>query len=203
VPYRAIAGQCETAGRSPRSEAWRTIPKHRTDEERRGRPATYRNIPGTPARNTRHIIRSSSTDRSICGRRIPPGKRRVATMHRKHSRSPWSPGGAARRDHLQAAAETAPAGRSHTLTPRLNQAISSRHDFLYLRQKRGREIDDMKAHRRGYSTFSSSSMGSSRSTRTRLGLHPTGAPGSGHISWGSCTGRRSEIWARISIPPTG
>jgi hypothetical protein len=27
---------------------------------------------------------------------------------------------------------------------------------------RGREIDDMKAHRRGYSTFSSSSMGSSR-----------------------------------------
>ena len=48
----------------------------------------------------------------------------------------------------------------------------------------------MKVHRRGYSTFSSSSMGSSRSTRTRLGLHPTGGPGGGHISWGSCTGRR-------------
>ena len=102
---RAIARQCETAGVSPRSEPLRTIPKHRTDEERRGRPATYRNIPGTPARNTRHITRSSSTDRSICGRRIPPGKRRVATMHRKQSRFPWSPGGAARRDHLQAAAK--------------------------------------------------------------------------------------------------
>jgi len=40
-------------------------------------------------------------------------------MHLKQSRYPWSPGGAARRDHLQAAAETAPAGRSHALTPRL------------------------------------------------------------------------------------
>ena len=45
VSYRAIASQY---GVSPRSEAWRTILKHRTDEERRGRPATYRNIPGTP-----------------------------------------------------------------------------------------------------------------------------------------------------------
>ena len=58
---------------------------------------------------------------------------------------PVEPGRASRRDRLHAAAETAPAGRSHALTPRLNQAISSRHDFLYLRQKRGREIDDMKA----------------------------------------------------------
>jgi hypothetical protein len=66
------------------------------------------------------------------------------------------------------------AGRNRATIPRLNQAISSRHDTLHLRQKRGREIDDMKAHRRGYSVFSSSSMGSSRSTRTRLGLHPTG-----------------------------
>ena len=35
--------------------------------------------------------------------------------------------------------------QERALTPRLNQAISSRHDFLHLRQKRGREIDDMKA----------------------------------------------------------
>ena len=53
----------------------------------------YRRIPKHPTgRYTRHITRSSSTDRSICGRRIPPGKRRVATMHRKQSRFPWSPG---------------------------------------------------------------------------------------------------------------
>lgn len=53
----------------------------------------YRRIPKHPTgRYTRHITRSSSTDRSICGRRIPPGKRRVATMHRIQSRFPWSPG---------------------------------------------------------------------------------------------------------------
>lgn len=35
----------------------------------------YRRIPKHPtARNTRHITRSSSTDRSICCRRIPPGE---------------------------------------------------------------------------------------------------------------------------------
>ena len=66
----------------------------------------YRRIPKHPTgRYTRHITRSSSTDRSICGRRIPPGKRRVATMHRIQSRFPWSPGGAARRDRLHAAAK--------------------------------------------------------------------------------------------------
>mgnify|MGYP000903220916 CR=1 FL=1 len=53
VSYRAIASQY---GVSPRSEAWRTIPKHRTDEERRGRPATYRNIPGTPPPGIRGIL---------------------------------------------------------------------------------------------------------------------------------------------------
>ena len=60
----------------------------------------------------------------------------------------------------------------------------------------------MRAHRRGYSTFSSSSMGSSRSTRTRLGLHPTGGPGSGHISWGSCTGRRRRSRGEIEATST-
>ncbi len=117
-------------------------------------------------------------------------------MHLKQSRSPWSPGGAARRDRLHAAAkvkenqgrrtdlnllENSPkskpidtraevakiAGVSDNTIARVEKIVQkapeevlvpkralischirpifSRHDFLHLRQKRGREIDDMKA----------------------------------------------------------
>lgn len=147
---RAIAGQCETAGRSPLK---RTSANHTETPNRRRATRPARNIAQhsrTPPPGIRGILPVVPPQTGVyAADAYRPGKRRVATMHRKQSRFPWSPGGAARRDHLQAAAETAPAGRSRALTPRLNQAISSRHDFLHLRQKRGREIDDMKAHRRG------------------------------------------------------
>ena len=195
------------AGQCPTPEAPGVLPLLRRSVHL-GRIRLLRRGPGgvTPitdtlsprsARNTRHITRSSSTDRSICGRRIPPGKRRVATMHRKQSRFPWSPGGAARRDRLHAAAETAPAGRSRALTPRLNQAISSRHDFLHLRQKRGREIDDMKAHRRGYSTFSTTTRRLSSSILT-----VTSSPSSnGNLS--SPATSAGTVTYRVFAFPTG
>jgi len=48
---------------------------------------------------------------------------------------------------------TSPAGRTRLhIVP--NPPIFSRPDSLYTFEKIGREIDDMKAHRRGYSTFS-------------------------------------------------
>ncbi len=106
MSYRAIVSQY---GVSPRSEAWRTSANHTETPNRRRATRPARNISqhsrNPPARNTRHITRSSSTGRIICGRRIPPGKRRVETMHRIQSRFPWSPGGAVRRDRLHAAAK--------------------------------------------------------------------------------------------------
>lgn len=42
--------------------------------------------------NTRHITRGSSTDRSICGRRIPPGSDAAGTMRGEQCPFPWNLG---------------------------------------------------------------------------------------------------------------
>ncbi len=92
----------------------------------------------------------------------------------------------------------------HAFKPRLNPAISSHHDSLHLRLKRGREIDDMEARERGYSLFSttmrrlSSSILTVTSSPVSNGKRSSPATSAGMVTYRVLA--RSDNWITLPFP---